>query len=343
MKTMKIKLVSFTIKGGRLCAMLQNELNRRGHHAEGCCKYAVKGMGLLDCSIGEFTKKVFALCDAIVFIGSAGIAVRAIAPLLKSKQSDPAVLVIDETARYVIPVLSGHIGGANELAQIISEMLGARPVITTATDCNELFAVDSWAVKNDCHIANIEGVKHISAAILNGEEVGLHCDFPVEGELPEGLNRSDSTKTGISISLKNIQPFEHTLHLIPKQFVLGIGCRKNTGYDKLLEFVNSCLRECGISPYEVKAVASIDLKLNEEALITLTRDWKVPFYTYSAQELSMVPGEFTRSSFVEAAAGVDNVCERAAIRACGGKLVLNKTCGGGMTIAVAKQEWRCSF
>jgi len=340
---MKIQLVSFTKQGGELCAMLQVELNRQGHYCEGYSKYVIEGTKLLDCHIKDFTENAFNTCEAIVFIGAAGIAVRAIAPFVRSKATDPAVLVIDEAAKYVIPILSGHIGGANTLAQTIATILSAQAVITTATDCNNRFAVDTWAVNNGCHIANIECVKHISAAILNGESVGLHSDFPVEGDLPEGLIFSNNTRVGICISLENKEYFEHMLQLIPKQYVLGIGCRKNVTYENLLRFVNSVLLDYGISREEVGLIASIDLKAEEAALLALSREWRIPFHTYSAHELSLVPGDFAQSTFVKTTTGVGNVCERAAIKACGGRLAVNKTCRAGITIAIAKKEWRCKF
>jgi cobalt-precorrin 5A hydrolase len=340
---MKIQLVSFTKQGGQLCALLQNELNRQGHNSEGYCKYDTDGIKPLVCDIKKFAQYAFDTCEAIVFIGAVGIAVRAIAPFVESKQTDPAVLVIDETAKYVISVLSGHIGGANDLALSLAHILSAQPVITTATDCNSKFAVDSWALKNGCYIANIKNIKHISAAILNGESVGLHSDFPIDGDLPQGLICSNNARVGICIGAEQKQYFQHTLHLIPKQYVLGIGCRKNIKYDNLLDFINFILMEYNISQYEVECITSIDLKAEEAALLLLCREWRVPFYTYSAQELSLVLGAFTKSSFVKATTGVDNVCERAAIKAGGSTLIVKKTCRAGMTIAIAKKEWRCKF
>ncbi len=342
---MKIQIVSFTKQGGKLCALLQNELKMQGHDCVGYCKYDTDGIKPLVCDINSFTKNAFDTCEAIVFIGAIGIAVRAIAPFIKSKQFDPAVLVIDATAKYVIPVLSGHIGGANEFALSLSHILSAQPVITTATDCNDRFAVDTWALKNGCHIANIENVKKISSAILNGEKVGLYSDFQVEGVLPEGIIYSQNTRVGICISTDEKHYFEHTLHLIPRQYVLGIGCKKNAKYESLIAFIASIFLEYKISQNEVEAIASIDLKAEEAALLGLSKKWKLPFYTYSAQELALVSGEFAESSFVKATTGVGNVCERAAIKACacGSKLIVNKTCRDGMTIAIAKKEWRCKF
>ncbi len=340
---MKITLVSFTINGGKICALLQDELNRRGHNAVGYCKYETTGINILTRDVISFTETAFNSDEAIVFIGAAGIAVRAIAPFVKSKQADPAVIVIDDTAKYVIPILSGHIGGANSLALSLSKIISAQPIITTATDCNCSFAVDNWADNNNCHIANVQKVKYISAAVLKGEKVGLYSEFPIEGNLPEGLILSKETQVGICISLANKQFYKHTLHLIPKQYVLGIGCRRDINFDSLKNLVNSILMNNNISRFEIKSMASIDLKSDELALIRLSREWKIPFHTYSAQELSSISGEYEESSFVNATTGVGNVCERAAVIDSSGELVLKKTCRDGITVAIAKREWRCVF
>lgn len=341
--SMKIQLTSFTKAGGILCKRLRQELVKLGYEAEGCCKYATDDLMLLTEDVRTHTKKAFENCNAVIFIGAAGIAVRAIAPYIRSKDSDPAVLVIDEKGRYVIPVLSGHMGGANSLAVRLADILSAQPVITTATDINRKFAVDSWAEEHGCFIANIENIKYISAAILRDETVGLYSDFPVDGSLPEYIDTSDNAHAGICISREYKKKFSHTLHLIPKQYVLGIGCRKNTAYENLLEVVNSVLCSHGILACEVGAVASIDIKAGERALIMLAKHLKIPFYTYSARELSEVQGSFSQSDFVRETTGVDNVCERAAVKAGNGRLAACKYSRNGITVAIAQKEWRCSF
>ncbi|MDF2984646.1 MAG: cobalamin [Eubacterium sp.] len=340
---MKIHLAAFTKQGGLLCLRLQQELLGLGCYTKGYCTYETDGLKPLPHDLKTFTGAAFDTCDAVVFIGAAGIAVRAIAPFITSKDRDPAVLVIDETGRYIIPVLSGHIGGANSLAGIIADILSGQAVITTATDIRRKFAVDSWAVANGCHISNVGQIKYISAALLNGEQVGLVSDFPVDGSLPEGLNYSTGYRAGICISSGYKQLFEHTLHLVPKQYVLGVGCRKNIQYEVLLNFVNTILAGNGIQACEIGAIASIDLKCEEEALLMLSRLWRIPFYTYTAQELLQVSGDFTQSAFVKEVTGVDNVCERAAVKASKGKLTVNKISGNGITAAIAKREWRCKF
>lgn len=143
------------------------------------------------CSTKEWARKRFADSDCIIFIGACGIAVRSIAPYIQSKKTDPAVLVIDECGTYVISLLSGHLGGANELAAQAARILGAVPVISTATDLHKRFAVDVFAKKNHCEIRNMEAAKEVSAALLAGKTVGFYSEFPYEGELPEGLELCD--------------------------------------------------------------------------------------------------------------------------------------------------------
>jgi Cobalamin biosynthesis protein CbiG len=340
---MKIQLAAFTKNGGMLCLRLQQSLNREGHDAEGFSKADIVGLKPLVISLDEFTREAFSVCDAVVFIGAAGIAVRAAAPYIKSKDSDPAVIVIDERGKYVIPVLSGHIGGANRLSEEIASLIGAEAVITTATDINGKFSVDTWAVGLGCRIANIDKIKDISSTILNGEQVGVYSDFPVEGDLPENMVISQKTRVGICISSEYKPYYKSTLHIIPRQYVLGIGCRRDTKYEVLLDFIKFILETNSIPQEEIEAIASIDLKKNEEALLRLSREWKIPFYTYTASELSQVPGVFSESCFVKEVTGVDNVCERAAVKAHNGLLKVKKISRDGITAAVSKKEWRCRF
>lgn len=340
---MKIQLIAFTKAGGVLCRRLMQELAGPEYEAEGYCSYVTDDLLLLTEDVITHTGKAFKNCGALIFIGAAGIAVRAIAPHIRSKACDPAVLVIDEKGRYVIPVLSGHMGGANRLAARIGALISAEPVITTATDINGKFAVDLWAEENGCSITNIENIKHISAAVLRGEAIGLHSDFPVDGRLPDYISSSAKAEAGICISREYSQYFSRTLHLIPRQYVLGIGCRRNIEFESLQEVINTFLGIHGILPCELSAMASIDIKAGENALLQLSEHLKIPFYTYSAQELSKVPGSFSQSDFVRKITGVDNVCERAAVKAAGGNLTALRHSRNGITVAIAKKEWRCSF
>ena len=190
-------------------------------------RFAEDGFAPLGRPAREFYGPIFEAVQAMIFVSSVGLAVREVAPHLKSKATDPAVLVLDELGQYVIPVLSGHIGGANELAKALAASLGAQAVITTATDINGRFSVDAWAVQNGCAIASLPLAKAVSAAVLEGD-VPFLSDFPVVTDLPRGLAPGDAGALGACIGVYEKTPFAKTLRLVPRVVRLGIGCRKGT-------------------------------------------------------------------------------------------------------------------
>ncbi|WMJ22033.1 cobalt-precorrin 5A hydrolase [Paludicola sp. MB14-C6] len=294
-------------------------------------------------NVKEFVKDCF-LLDGIIFIGAVGIAVRLIAPYIKSKDTDPAVIVIDELGKYVIPILSGHIGGANKLAQTTADFLNATPIITTATDLNNVFAVDVWSTNSNCVIPDISKIKYISSALLKGEQVGFASDFECGDPLPDGVVKSDNFNIGIMVSLdEKKHPFDITLNVIPKIITIGVGCKKNTDAKVFEQYVLDTLQNLAISMKAVKEIASIDLKKEEECIIQFCNKYKIPFQTYTSDELSKVKGDFSYSEFVKKTTGVDNVCERSAVMKNGGELILKKQSNNGMTIAISTEKWGCKF
>ncbi|WP_419078827.1 cobalt-precorrin 5A hydrolase [Phascolarctobacterium faecium] len=176
-------------------------------------------------------KAVYGACfssmDALVFVGACGIAVREIAPYVQSKKTDPAVLCIDERGQFVIPLLSGHIGGANALAVRLAERLDATAVVTTATDVHGRFAVDAWAARQGCALSDMGLAKAVAAEILE-RDVPLCSQFPITGALPEGTCAGESGALGIFIGWRVRSPFTRTLRLIPRVLHVGIGCRRGT-------------------------------------------------------------------------------------------------------------------
>ena len=283
----------------------------------------------------------FYWADTLVFVGSCGLAVREIAPYVKDKRTDPAVVCIDELGKFVIPLLSGHIGGANALARKIAQALGAVPVITTATDINEKFSVDTWAAKHGYVISSMKAVKAVSAAILENT-VPLCSEFPIVTALPAGVAAGENGTVGICITCRIKEPYEETLRLIPKILHLGIGCRKGTESAAIREAVETALKENNIDHRAIKCVASIDLKSEEAGILQFCEEKKLPAAFYSAEELKAVPGEFTPSEFVQSITGVDNVCERSAL--IGAKeLIVKKTAMNGVTVAVAAEHLEVRF
>jgi len=277
----------------------------------------------------------------MVFVGAVGIAVREIAPFIRSKLTDPAVVSMDELGHYVIPLLSGHIGGANDLALSLAEVVEGTPVVTTATDINKKFSVDAWAARKGLAITNLNIAKSVSAEILE-RPVPVKSDFPIVTELPNGVVAADSGNIGIYISCSKEKPFEETLLLVPPVLHLGIGCRRGTPVEKFREAVDSVLKEYNIHPKAIKQVTSIDIKSNEEGLLEFCKERNLPAVFYTAEQLWEVPGEFTPSQCVLRFTGVDNVCERSSMIGAE-KLLVKKTIRNGVTVAIAAEAWEVSF
>ena len=343
---MKIAIASFTRNGctwnQKLCAELKNH-NCEGYALEKYGKEA--GIPAITPSLTAWTERMFAEMDAIIFIGACGIAVRSIAPYVKSKKTDPAVLCMDEQGKFVISLLSGHIGGANELAEEAAAVTGAVPVITTATDVNHKFAVDVFAVKNHCEICEMELAKEAAALLVDGKKVGFCSRFPVEGTIPEelGTESAEDLRMGICITTsEQDSPYERTLHLIPRIITVGIGCKKNTPSERIEEKVLAALAAAGISEKAVLQAASIDLKAQEPGILHLVEKYRWKYRTFSAEELERAEGTFTPSSFVKKITGIDNVCERSAVLA-GGRLIRKKEAADGVTVALSAADWRAVF
>lgn len=344
---MQAVLFSFSRRGGVLNASVGRFLADMGYEA--MCytmpKFADACEGLTATSdYKTVCAEAFKTAELLVFVGASGIAVRAIAPHVKSKTTDPAVLVIDEQANFVISLLSGHIGGANEMARKIAAEIGAQAVVTTATDVNKLFAVDEWAAKNGMAIENMKSAKVFAAALVAGEKTGFYSDYPLKGTLPVNVEQCENAATGMAITTdSNKKPFGTTVVLLPQIVHLGIGCRRNTPMEKIETFVLAELARHGIDIRCVKGIASVDLKASEQGLLQFMEKYNLPGVFYSAEELKEAQGEFTPSAFVQSIAGVDNVCERAAVLASGGKLTVKKTAHDGVTLAIAEEPLTIDF
>lgn len=375
---MKAAVISFTARGAvrnrELTELLGKKIPCTGYSFH---KYALEGQTAFY-RVRSLTETLFPSCELLIFIGAAGIAVRAIAPFIKEKDQDPAVLVMDELAGHVIPVLSGHLGGANDWCRRIALLTGAEPVITTATDLNGVFAVDLFARDNGLLIENRDGIREVSGRLLHGEKIGFYSELPWEGELPGdfvlcerdgegmlrplGLEKEDGClpedtgrknflpeyaeensplpECGIVISPRpHPACFPIACRLIPRDLTVGIGCRKGMAGKEIVEFLETALQKYGLDKRRIARLASISQKEKEPGILELAFSLRVPFLTFSARELEAVPGNFEASGFVRKTVGVDNVCERAAVLGSGGgELVVPKQAAGGITIAAARRR-----
>ena len=338
---MKITVFAYSRQGCKTARRVMEYFDGHELQCYTMARFEEPGFGSITRPSKPFYGPIFSSVDAMVFVGSVGIAVREIAPHVRDKATDPAVVSIDELGRFCVPMLSGHIGGANDLAMELANALEAIPVITTATDINKRFSVDAWAARNGYEIASLSRAKAVSAAILE-QDVPLKCDLSIVTPLPNGVVLGDSGEVGIRISVYRDEPFEKTLRLIPKALHLGIGCRKGTPEDTIREAVDEVLKAHNIDRRAVKCAASIDLKAEESGVLAFCQEWKLPVTFYSAEELKAVPGEFTPSAFVQSITGADNVCERAALIGAE-KLIVKKTARNGVTVALAQEHWEVRF
>lgn len=328
---MTCAVIAFTRRGAALGQKLSQALGGTLHVPP---RLAASCAGESYTSMENWTAENWNRAQALIFVGACGIAVRAIAPHVRDKFSDPAVVAVDEAGNFAISLLSGHVGGANVLARRIAAITGGQAVITTATDVNSLFAVDVWARERQLVIADRALAKAVSAALLEGKSIGFSSDFPAAGTLPEGLT---AAAQALNIRVTDRAATEaNTLALIPKALTLGIGCRRGKTAAEIESAVSRALNGAGLDRRAASSAASIDLKKDEPGLLEFCKNWNLPFYTYSADQLRRAPGEFQHSELVQQVTGVDNVCERAAVMA-GGTLILPKQAANGVTVAVARK------
>lgn len=355
MKGKNLIIISFTEQGSSLNAGLHQLLSKQGYTCE---SYAVKrfadkyGLQTVPSDRKQWIGSLWGSVD-FLFIGAIGIAVRYIAAWAEDKYKDSAVLSMDEKGKFVIPVLSGHVGGGVELAEKIASYIGAVPVITTATDVQNRFAVDVFARKNQLHIGSRELAKRISAAVLEGKKVGFYSTYPVCGEFPADFGQCRSIadlrqfEYGIAVTKqeeKTEKEMDSVLFLTPQDLVVGVGCRRGVPFQQLQECVQSVFREKNWKTEQICALVSIDLKREEQGLIDLAELYGVPFYTYSAEQLLEVGDVSSESAFVQSVTGVDNVCERAAKRCCpGGTLVLPKVKRSQVTLAAVQRNVELAY
>ena len=286
-----------------------------------------------------------------IYIAAAGIVVRMISPYLDSKERDPAVVVLDQEGKYVISLLSGHLGGANELAGEVALLTGGQAVITTATDTMGLPAFDVMARDRDLAIANIDAVKSVHMAILKGEylrifdsedRLGLkdtnRHDFPVRWIVEE--EEWIGGEPGVWVTWKNKIPVnqEGLFVLHPRCLVAGIGCNKGTECREIMELIKTTLTEHNLACKSLKCLATIEAKKDEKGLLEAGKQLEMPLVFVQASELDSIEVP-NPSGVVKKHMGVPSVCEASALLTSGkNRLLVPKTKSLNATIAVAMEN-----
>ena len=292
--------------------------------------------------------------DALVFIMATGIAVRMIAGSLKSKLEDPAVLVLDEEAQHVISLLSGHIGGANELTRELAASLGADPVITTATDVQKKLAVDVAAARLALRPSPKEQIKRFNSAVLDDESIRYVIDENLarasfykkrldDMGLAAVFGRGLPPKEGLTafITADESVRREDVICLVPRRLVAGIGCRRGTEMSEIRAALEAALTRIGRSIADVSLLASTEVKADEAGLLALSAELKrdIRFHSNEKMQETIDAYGLSESPFVKRNIGIGNVAEAAALASVpAGRLALAKTRFEKVTVALVWEK-----
>ena len=333
-----ICIISVTAKGDILGEKVKNHFG-----GELYCKSKIA-----DFKLDSISKECFEKYDSIIFISSTGIAVRAIAKYLERKDKDPAVVVVDVCNKFSISLVSGHLGGANNLTISVAKLLNNTPVITTATDNMDILAPDVIAMNNNLIIDDLKLAKVIASRLVNNEEVYFKDDKNLIN-CPKIYTQVDNLRNytlWITNRYKTVYKSKgeenfkvicnnSILKLIRKDIVLGIGCRRNTDKDKMYEFVKLSLEENNLDLRAIALISSIDIKQDENAILSLKEKLNCDIKFFTKEEIASVEDKYEGSEFVKKTVGVSSVSEPV-VELCGGTILVKKIKKDGMTLTIGE-------
>lgn len=348
---MKYAVISVSSEGAKLGAAVKRLISgngvlyeRKGSESGGEANYFLRTFSLV--------KEIFSQYDGLLFIMASGIAVRAIAPYIVSKVSDPAVLVMDECGRHCISLLSGHLGGANAWAREVALAVGADPVITTATDVHQRRAPDDIARELMMRVEPVQALKAVNSVIAGGKIFMWFLDPETEGAdsirkrmQDKGIPVHDIEEAGhcsfdacAVITEKTYSMGKPFVYLRPKNLYVGIGCKRGTEEAVIDDALKKALQMAGAYEYQIVSLASVTLKADEKGLLAFAKHKNRNIHFYTPEELKKVEEKYhlPSSEFVQKTIGVGNICQTSAImESKQGKTILPKTKFTGVTIAIA--------
>ncbi len=298
-----------------------------------------------------FVGTLFPRFDALIFVAAAGIVVRVIAPYLQDKEQDPAVVVVDDTGRFAVSLLSGHLGGANDLSELLARELGATAVITTSTDRHGLLAYDLLAARLGWSVENLQDLKKISTAQLEGKPVAVYADPNIQLEFPGQhllLRREEELLPKpchglVLISSRRDLPRAAEgiprILLRPRTLTAGVGCRRGTPAGAIVEAVEQALEQSCRVPVSLQQLASLEVKADEAGLLEAGEILGVPVRFFQKDDLRALEDHFDHSEFVHQAVGTGAVAEPCAYLGSGcGEMILHKLTWKKVTVALAERE-----
>jgi len=356
-----IAVVAITHRGVETALKIQKALDMASLNSTVYApkKYSQNGIIVLDKKLADFLKEVYSKVDAIVAVMATGIIIRSVAPLLESKLTDPAVVGVDASGKFAISLLSGHLGGANDLAHAIAKGINAIPVITTASDVMGKQSVDDLAKNLHLSIQNPDSLVAVNSAIVNGDRMVLvlvgdakippnaigFYDVRTAKNGTEALDIINNFDAGVIIThepltiTKFVKPF--TI-LKTRHVVVGLGARKESSMDSIIEAIDTALEKVHVPLARVHAFATVDIKRTSQPMVDAVAKLGAPLEFLSVDALRSVTYTDLSpdSAMVQEKIGIGGVCERAALLVAGpkSKLILKKTKLNGVTVAIAEDE-----
>lgn len=290
-------------------------------------KFSEEGLFEIENSLAETVGNIFKKYYGIIFITAMGIAVRVISPYIQKKDIDPCILVVDENGNFIIPILSGHLGGGNELASKIATKIKALPLITTSSDISGKIAVDTLATKINGRLKDLESAKKVTSLIVAGEKVQIKVPDNISDENPSGV-----------ILISNKENIEMT-QIIPKNIVIGIGCKKGSSKEKIIFAIKDILKELNISNKAIRVIGTVDVKKDEIGIIESAKYFDVPLKIIQRDEIKKIQDRFEKSEFVEKIIGVTSVSAPCSVLSSekNGKLLIEKKRYEGVTLSVFQE------
>lgn len=337
---MKIISYSFSDLGANLGHTLENDIELGINH--------IKSSDL-GRKVSDDLKDTFYSNDAIIFIGATGIAVRLIAPFIKHKAKDPAIICIDDKGRYVISLLSGHLGGANELSENIAKKINAQAIITTASDSRGIESIDLFAQRYNYHMENMLNMTEVTRLMVDGKKILFfsennnsinYSNLEIIKDL-SSINITEDIEGAIFVTsnIPDLSKIDNipVCILRPKNINVGIGCRKGVEKIRIIEAVESLFKELKLSDKSIKSFASVEVKKDEEGIIEAAKYFDADFKIFTIDEIDKVDDHFNKSEFVKKTIGVYSVAEPSAYLL-GGEFKSMRTTHNGITLSVTKEE-----
>lgn len=344
-----IAIIAITPGGAELARRLARELPHSAVFTP--TRLARGGDQAFHQPLAEILPELFAQARGLVCIMAAGIVVRLLAPHLKNKAEDPAVVVMDEAGQFAVSLLSGHLGGANDLARQAAAAVGAQAVITTATDVNGLMAWDDIARREQLAIEPLSNIRRLNSLLLERRPIALvdrrqrisHYFLPHSGVTPvanfaEAMQSQFAGQVFVTHRvLGRVGAPDNLLLLRPRDLVVGIGCNRDTSAAEIEAAVLAEFAAAFLAPASIAALATIEDKADEAGLLAFAEKLGVPLRLFSAGQLNAVEAPSPPSPHALEAVGAKGVCEPAALAASGARaLLIKKKKRGNVTLAVAE-------